>query len=323
VVSVVPFVTDAVYKGVPGDWLSSKDQVAQCEATGMNATVFDFGGESGMWTKEAALKIHETLASFPKPLYIHCHVGYSAALFAQLHHVLVGDAKASSFYQDTLSVGWDFQSDTKAIQVVADVTNTALAPLQPVTIELDLHGNQTGYMTYYWLHRLGHQDGFYNIGQVLSTQVGAISGVGVKSVISFRTDGEGTVRLPSEPASGPVENWEFADAEGNWNASAEQAAFEAAGVRWFNAPVGGTQAFTVAQLDSYVPIFKAAAAVGPTLVHCKTGYRSSIYTLAYRGRSEGRCAKWALDQAQQVGFDLSSRDSDAKARKFFADVLAC
>merc|ERR1711871_345401 len=321
VVSVVPFQTDTTYNGVPGDWLSSADQVAACEAAGMQAIVFDWGNGTA-WNVDAAMKVDATLVSMPKPLYIHCHVGYSAALFAQLHHILQGRASIHTFFSDSRNVGWDFQSDPTAVTLVANVTHTAAVPVSAPSIDLDLNGVMKGYEMWYWSHRLGGMDGFYNVGQVLSTQVSTIAASGYKSVICFRTDGEDTVRLPTDPAVGPIANWEFSDpSSGAWNASMERAAFEAACLSWHHAPVGGAGAFTPAQFDSYMHIFEQAAAMGPTLVHCKTGYRSSIYTLAFLARKGHHCSEWALTQAQQVGFNLTVRPEDAHARDFLNQVL--
>jgi protein tyrosine phosphatase (PTP) superfamily phosphohydrolase (DUF442 family) len=146
---------------------------------------------------------------------------------------------------------------------------------------------------------------------------------GYKSVISFRGDGEPTTRLPADPATGAVANWEFSDDSGNWDLEAERAAFSGSGLRYYNAPVTGAGAFTVGQLEQYVPIFEEAAKAGATLVHCTSGYRSSVYTLAFKGRLEGRCADWAFEQAAIIGYNFTVRPADAKVRQFFKDALSC
>ena len=45
-------------------------------------------------------------------------------------------------------------------------------------------------------------------------------------LVSFRANGEPTTRLPSEPTTGAVKNFEFSDASGNYNVTAEQEAFD-------------------------------------------------------------------------------------------------
>ena len=176
VVSIFPFETAAEWFGVPGDWLSSADQTTACEAAGMNSTYFAFGNAT--FTPDSFKQVSAAIDRLPKPLYLHCHVGWTADLFAQLHQVTAGQASATTFFHDTRDLGWDFQADPDVVSLVAAVTGEAPAPLAPHTIDLDLAGNESGYQSFYWAHRVGNSDGFYNIGQVLSTQVKAIAAAG-------------------------------------------------------------------------------------------------------------------------------------------------
>jgi protein tyrosine phosphatase (PTP) superfamily phosphohydrolase (DUF442 family) len=172
----------------------------------------------------------------------------------------------------------------------------------------------------YWSHRLGGLDGFYTVGQVLETQVDAIATAGYKTVISFREDGEATIRLPSDPPVGFIDNAEFSDENGNWNASLEKDLFEATGaIQWMHAPVNS---YTSEVFYEYQPMLASAAALGPVLVHCKSGYRAAVYTLTYLGQIHGHCTTWAIARAKEVGFDLNPIE-DSDAINLFKEILGC
>lgn len=317
VVSLFPFNATDEWEGVSGDWLSSDDEVSTCESLGMDAVYFDFGSDT--FTPESVQTFSETLSQLPTPTYVHCHVGWTADLFTHLHLVLTNKRNSSTFYTDTLKLGWDFQSDVDANALV-EATIGLVADVSEPSIELDLAEGEDSYMYQYWSHRLGDMDGYYNIGQILDTQVDAIATAGYKSVISFRGDGETTTRLWTDPAEGPIDNHEFSDNNGNWNATLEQIAFEAAGIAWYYAPVTGDAAYDPDTYYEYEPIFEGA--VNPVLVHCRSGYRAAIYTLTYLGSVHGFCASWAIAAAAEVGFHLNEVE-DADAINLFEQVLGC
>lgn len=69
-----------------------------------------------------------------------------------------------------------------------------LYSVTPEQIEQTLAQGEYSYKYYFWTHRTGSNDYWYNLGQFLDTQVQAIVNAGYKTVLSFRLDGEATVR---------------------------------------------------------------------------------------------------------------------------------
>lgn len=321
VISLYPLETTDEWKGVPGDWISSADETALCESLGMKSIAFDF---NDTFTASAFKTVSDAILALPKPIYFHCHVGYSAALFAQLHMVRASSSDDETFYNDTLGLGWNYQADADAVALVSAVAGIEVPVTEP-SIELDLADGESSYRTFYWPHRVGRTDGFYNTGQVLETQVAAIALAGFKSVISFRSPGEPTMRVPSDPTEGPVDNDEFSDENGNWDGDAERASFEAAGLFWFSAPVSsGGDVFTAGSLDKYTAVLDEALARGAVLTHCTSGFRSAAYALAYRGRLDGHCSAWATEAMAEIGFTLEENDPSTSAViVFFVESLGC
>ena len=246
--------------------------------------------------------------------------GYAASLFTILHEYLAGIVDVDDIYSTGLTLGWDFQADLSAVNFINDVTHkqdTVSAP----AIEQTLPNGEQSYKYYFWSHRIN--DDWYNIGQVLSTHVASITEAGYQSVISFRNNGEATTRLPSDPTTGPVDNSEFSDANGNYDVEAERAAFEGAGLAFYNLPVTGDTAWSVEQLDSFTAALDEAEARGPVLAHCTSGYRSAGYVIAYLGRKQQQCVHWALKEARRIGYSFDQDDGDAAVVAFFEEVLKC
>lgn len=255
-------------------------------------------------------------------------MGYTASLFAELH--LYGQQAVSGsaqLYANGIDLGWDYQANADVVAFVNSVTG-AHDVAQAESIEQSLAAGEASYKSYYWPHRAGHSDLWFNLGQVLDTHVAAIAAAGYKTVISFRDNGEATNRLASDPATGAVDNHEFSDASGNYAVAAEQAAVQAAGLRFFNLPLvsGGTDTWTAAQFALYLPTLQQAEAAGPVLAHCASGYRSAAYVLAYLGSQGGRCTEWALQQAAQMGvvYDSATQSAtDKQVVAFLQEVLKC
>ncbi len=105
--------------------------------------------------------------------------------------------------------------------------------------------------------------------------------------------------------------------------TAEKEAFEAAGLRFYNLPVSGADAWTAKQLDEFSPIITRAGASGPVLVHCTSGYRSSGYMTAYLARQAGQCTHWALQQARRVSYSFDVASADAGVVAFLEESLGC
>eukprot|EP00466_Bigelowiella_natans_P017872 jgi/Bigna1/74664/fgenesh1_pg.30_\ len=325
------------WKGMHGEFHSSDEQVKIATDLGMHAVNFDLGGKDfpPPFSLEAVGAVSKAVESLPQPIYLHCHVGYTASLFAQIHMVTKGVRSPSMIYNDTRGLGWDYQSNTASNALISSSTGCR-RPVSPPSMEQDLALGEDSYLSYYWVHRVlygthvaaaiflvGDMDGFYNTGQILETHIDAIVAAGYKTVISFRDDGEPTTRLPSDPSPGPLRNFEFSDAEGNWVLAKEAQAIREAGLSFVSAPVSGVNSFTAKDFFTHETSIAAAEARGPVLAHCATGYRSIVYLLAYLGRKHGLCLSWAITEGMKAGFRLEERQEDSRAINFLKEMLNC
>jgi protein tyrosine phosphatase (PTP) superfamily phosphohydrolase (DUF442 family) len=250
-------------------------------------------------------------------------------LFTELYLYTKGVVfSAKDLYANGINYGYDYQANADVVALINSVTKSR-DTVKPESIEKPLANGEASYKSYYWVHRAGHNDYWYNVGQVLDTHIGAIKTAGYRSVISFRDDAEATNRLPSDPVSGAVDNNEFSDGSGNYAVRAEKAAVEEAGLRFFHLPLtsAATNTWTVEQYALYAPVLAEAEALGPVLAHCASGYRSAAYVLAYLAASSQRCSDWALSEARLLGivYDNPSSQSatDKSVVSFFQQVLKC
>lgn len=251
-------------------------------------------------------------------------------MFVELYSLVKGDATNSSsyIYSTGLDYGYDYQSNAAVVDLVNSITGSNDA-VTFETIEQPLAHGESSYKSFYWVHRSGHNDLWYNVGQILDTQVGAIKDAGYRSIVNFRDDGEPTNRLPlSDPTTGPVQNDEFSDSNGNYNATAERLAVEAQGLRYYYLPLtsSATTTWTVEQYNLYLPAMKEAETLGPVLSHCASGYRSAAYSIAYLADKSGLCSDWALSEAGLLGIFYNNTDSsstDKQVVAFFQQVLQC
>ena len=239
----------------------------------------------------------------------------------------VNQNNSNSIYANGFNYGYDYQSNAAVVSLVNTMVN-ANDPVTQETIEQPLANGESSYKSYYWMHRSGHNDLWYNAGQLLDTQPSALQAAGIRSVISFRTDGEPTTRLASEPTTGSVDNHEFSDINGNYNVSAERLAVEQLGVKFFHLPLpsGAESTWTRQTYETYLPALKEAESLGPVLSHCASGYRSAAYSIAYLADKSGLCSDWALREAGFVGLYFDNSDSsstDQQVVDFFHQVLNC
>lgn len=201
--------------------------------------------------------------------------------------------------------------------------------VHPEAIEQTLASGEASYKYYYWSHRTGNSDLWFNSGQILTTHVSAIAASGYKSVISFRDDGEATNKLPDEDqATAGANNNEFSDASGLYSVEQEQQAVLSSGLSFFHLPLvsSNTNTWTAEQYTLYLPTLQQAEALGPVFAHCASGYRSAAYVLAYLGSQSRQCTSWALQQAAYIGVVYNSSaqsDTDKQVVQFLQDVLGC
>lgn len=250
-------------------------------------------------------------------------MGWTATLFTELHLYLTGVVAGDAIITNGWNYGFDYQSNADAVALINTLTGLTYTT-QPEVFEQTLAEGEYSYKYYFWTHRMGQSDYWYNAGQILDTHPGAIVTAGYHTVISFRQDGESTNRLANESTTGPVDNNEFSDANGNYNVAAERAAFESAGVTFYHLPLNTSDAadWTVEQFEKYKPTLQAAEAAGPVVSHCRSGFRSSAYSLAYLAQKSGYCTEWAVQQGKYVGFVFDTPDN-AQVMAFFQQVLKC
>lgn len=317
-ISTVNFTSrDTAYNGMEGNFPSTQEELDLAESLGMEV----YGVEAEL-TVPYVQMISNAITSMKKPVYIHCHVGFTSSLFTLLHLYLSGAILDSNILSEGLALGWDYQATNSTLTLINQVTGMKLPLTQPV-LELNLANQESSYKTYYWTHRLSN-DTWYNVGQVLETHVNAISEQGYETVVSFRANGEPTTRISTDLTSGPIDNNEFSDQQGYYNVTMERLAFEAAGIKFFNLPVTGSAAWQASTFFSYLPTLEALAKSGaPVLAHCTSGYRSSAYVATYLAYSQGKCTTWAINQASKVGYSFSVSANDAQVVSFMQSVLKC
>ena len=226
-----------------------------------------------------------------------------------MHMYITGQIAGDEVISNGLNYGYDYQSNADAVAMINAVTGQSYAA-QGEVFEQTLAQGEYSYKYYFWTHRVGN-DYWYNVGQVLDTHPEAIRTAGYASVISYRQDGEPTNRLSTEPSTGAVDNNEFSDANGNYNVTAEREAFTAVGITFYHLPLNANDAadWTVEAYTAYKPTLLAAQTAGPVLAHCRSGFRSAAYTVAFLAEQAGQCTAWAVQQAQYVGFYFDTPDN--------------
>lgn len=235
---------------------------------------------------------------------------------------------AQELYTEGLTLGYDYQSNEGVVTLFNSITG-AKDTVQPEKIEQTLANGESSYKSYFWLHRMGNNDYWYNTGEILSTHINAIGSAGYRSIVTFRASGEPTARLPTDPSTGPIPNDEFSDENGNYQVALEQGAVDAYNtqathpIKLYSLPISSSSTnnpWTVERFFQYLPSLQEAASRGPVVNHCASGYRSGAMTLTYLAYTEHRCSTWVFTYAKQIGFDYTS---DAQIVSFVHAVLGC
>ncbi|RYH31155.1 hypothetical protein EON65_03315 [archaeon] len=229
----------------------------------------------------------------------------------------------ADIYTNGLHLGYDYQNIADVVTLINTLTGRTDSP-QPEKIEQTLASGEYSYKYYYWTHRLADEDVWFNAGQILDTHVSAVVTAGYKTVISFRTNGEATAHLPTDPI-GAVDNHEFSDSAGLYSVALEESAVTAAGLGFLSLPVESGQ-WTVDMFNTYAPKLQAASLSGPVLAHCASGYRSAAFVLTYLAHNQRLCMDWVLAKGREVGFDYHNPTptaNDLEILEFMFDVLQC
>lgn len=224
-------------------------------------------------------------------------------------------------------MGYDYQNNTDVVNLVNSLTGLD-SSTHPEAIEQTLASGEYSYKYYYWTHRLGNSDEWFNAGQILSTHIDAIKTAGYKVLLSYRPDGEATVRLPTDPTTGPIPNDEFSNEEGNYSIAMEEQAAKNAGLKFIYLPLvsGSSDTWCLATFQKYYPVLQLAESLGPVLDHCASGYRSAAFTLTYVAYKNKQCSSWALQKAKEIGFNYDNAtpsSNDAQIVTFMKEVLGC
>lgn len=322
--SVVVFSTnDTVYNGVSGSFPSSDYEIQLAKANGIQATYY-----ASSLTVDSAKAINDIILSLPKPLYIHCHVGWTANLFYQTHLYLNGYVTGEEIYSNGLLLGYDYQNNTDAVNMLNSLTGMSVQA-GPEKIEQSLASGEYSYKYYYWTHRMGGNDYWYNAGQILSTHVDSIKTAGYKVIVNFREDNEPTGLLPGETLGVPtIQNWEFSDDKGYYHVSYEKEAFENAGFKYYHLSTNSSDAntWTKKTFYKYLPTLQQAAKEGPVVAHCASGYRSAAFVLTYLAYESKSCSDWVFKSASQIGFIYQNSNpttTDLYIQSFVKEVLGC
>lgn len=238
---------------------------------------------------------------------------------------------AHDIYAEGLTLGFDYQSNPDVVNLINSVTG-AKDTAQPEKIEKTLANGESSYKSYYWVHRMGNNDYWYNTGEILSTHINAIGSAGYRSIVSFRATNEPTARLPTDPTTGAIPNDEFSDDNGNYQIALEAAAVDAYNtvltdtskqMKFYSLPIASSSTnnpWTKELFLEYLPYLTEAAGRGPVLNHCASGYRAGAMTLTYLAYNEHHCSEWVFTYAKQIGFDYTT---DAQIVHFVREVLGC
>ena len=318
ILSVEMFSTGSEYHHMNDIWPSTFDEIDIALSYGLNMTAL-----APEYDMESFIAFCETMIHAPKPVYVHSGAGYSAALLTLLYLQQSGTILASDIYNLGYSFGYEFLVDPLAVAFIEEVTGVVAIPSKTSTIELSFTKGEQSYKDYYWTHRMGNSDTFYNTGQILSNHVDAITGAGYKSIINFRTDGEATNLLPDEMYdSGSIANYEFSDINGYYNLTLEEDTFVNAGLKYYSLPTGSE--WTKEVFMNYLPtIEEAELNGGPILVHCASGYRSAGYILTYMAYKQDLCSNWFFNEARKIGYSFDVSPENVAVVEFAQSVLGC
>lgn len=117
-------------------------------------------------------------------------------------------------------------------------------------------------------------DDLYVGGQPGETDVAALAGQGITHVVNFRTPAE-------------MERLDFDQA----------AMLKNANITYTNIPIGGdTYKYSPASMEALGRVMESRS--GPVLLHCGSGYRASVVTVAWLVETQGMPMEEALTHAQ-------------------------
>lgn len=295
-----------MWNHMTGDFVSTDDYAAIGKTLGLATRVWNFTSWTDPKSFEAFAKSMDAL---PKPVLVHCHVGYAATSFATLYAIRTGGVSANEFYSRTLLQGWEYQTNPKLNALWASVAGASQVPdtTKPM-LNLRLAGG-TGYRVYYHTKRIS--DDWYVSGLPnISTELDSVKASGYGAVVSLLVDGE---------QAGPM--WP----NGTYSAHVETMVMTREGIPFFSAPL--SPPITADKLANVrLVLAKAAAATsnktsGPVLVHCSTGYRSAATVLAHLGALEKRNWQWALRKAEAIGFSYGAEEGSDSTTDALIEAL--
>lgn len=289
-VSVYTLPATNLWNSMTGDFVSTDDYAAIGKSLGLTTRVWNFTTELHPWTDPKSFEeFAKSMDSLPKPVLVHCHVGYSASALAFLYAIRTGGIPASEFYSRTVSQGWEFQTNPDVNKLWASVAGASKVPetIKGPTLNLRLNKG-SGYRMYYRTKRIN--DDWYVSGLPnISTELDSLKASGYGAVVSLLADGE---------QAGPM--WP----NGTYSAGVEGMVMNREGIPFFSAPL--TPPLSADKLATVgLVLAKAAAASnnsGAVLVHCSAGYRSTAAVLAHVGVLEKRNWQWALRTAEAIGY---------------------
>lgn len=321
------------WMGVDGDWPSADEEVALGRKLNMPTVVMNW---PDTLSAASLQEFASTLNKLPKPVYVHCHVGYTATLFALVTLAQSGAVTARDVID--MQFGWDYVNNAHVNKFITTMLNTQIpAPKSTPTIETHLTKGESSYQHYYWDRYSSACESYYVMGQMLNTQLASIATAGYTAVVNFRLDGEPTNRLPSEPEGTPLANNEFSDAHGRYDEAAEGVAVRARNMTYVHLPLAADGSdYTPAMFHKYrasilmaaaprsthrsssssssSPFSMASSKASAVLVKCRSGQRAAAFLLpalaldknaaVVDGNSKGprRGVQWCLDRAREMGF---------------------
>jgi hypothetical protein len=100
------------------------------------------------WMSEASIAAFvKTIDSLSKPVYVYCHVGFSATMFAEIYLARTGWLMNKAVFPLGRSLGWDYAADDASLAFLSKAVG--LKPPPPpttVTLERALRKQEASYV---------------------------------------------------------------------------------------------------------------------------------------------------------------------------------
>lgn len=118
-VSIVNYATnDTIHNDVPGSYPSTDYELQIMGGYGLKT-----GQVTASFNVESTLQISSLLDTLPSPIFIHCHAGFMASLFTNIHYFYKNKIDAEQIYSNGIELGFDYQSNADVVSLINQISN--------------------------------------------------------------------------------------------------------------------------------------------------------------------------------------------------------